>query len=408
MSISPLTLIKSLLETKKSYILARDLKWAVEKSFRHVRAIDRRVASLSPNNNPRGFALLSYILDAFFLKQGQPIPITHTNFWASLQIAKTLVEMGYHVDVIDYRNQTFIPEKDYSIVIDVRNNLERMTPHLSKQCIRVMHLDTANILFHNAAEANRLLALQQRRGVTLPPRRFEVPNVGIENADCAITYGGEFAIKTFLYSNKPIYRVPCPVDLTCLKSEDKDFESVRKSFLWFGSGGMIHKGLDLVLESFAEMPEYHLTVCGPVKKEPDFEKVFYKELYNTPNITTIGWIDVNSTQFMEITNKCVGVVSASCSEGAGTATIICMGVGLIPVFTVEACAAASDNIGFVLKDHKIDTIKQAVQEVANLPATTLHQISHEVSDYVRANHTREKFAYEYKMVLQEIISTYQK
>jgi hypothetical protein len=31
----------------------------------------------------------------------------------------------------------------------------------------------------------------------------------------------------------------------------------------------------LVLNIFAEMPEYNLTVCGPIQKEKDFEKVYY-------------------------------------------------------------------------------------------------------------------------------------
>ncbi len=400
--------IKRYLEAQKYFVAARDLKLTIQKSFRQSKITDRRIASLAPNDSPRGFALLSYILDAFFLKPGQSIPITHTNFWASLQIAKALLELGYWVDVIDYRNQTFTPDRNYSIVIDVRRNLERLAPRLGERCIKVMHLDTSHILFHNSAEANRLLALQRRRGVTLSPRRFEMPNLGIENADCAITYGGEFAIGTFLYSNKPIYRVPCPADLACSHSEEKDFETARKNFLWFGSGGMVHKGLDLVLESFAELPEYHLTVCGPVEREQDFEKAYHKELYETPNITTVGWIDVGSPQFMEITNKCIGVVSTSCSEGSGTATLICMGVGLIPIFTPEACAAAGDNIGFVLKDHEINTIKQAVREVASLPATTLSQLSQDASDYVKANHTRERFANEYKKALHEIIGTFRK
>ncbi len=42
--------------------------------------------------------------------------------------------------------------------------------------------------------------------------------------------------------------------------------------MWFGSGGMIHKGLDLVLEVFARMQEYHLHICGPVHHEEDFCK----------------------------------------------------------------------------------------------------------------------------------------
>ena len=37
---------------------------------------------------------------------------------------------------------------------------------------------------------------------------------------------------------------------------------------------MVHKGLDLVLEAFVAMPEYHLTVCGKVSSEKDFEDAY--------------------------------------------------------------------------------------------------------------------------------------
>ena len=71
--------------------------------------------------------------------------------------------------------------------------------------------------------------------------------------------------------------------------EAKDFEACRTRFLWLGSRGMVFKGLDLVLDAFVQMPEYHLTVCGPVAKEKDFEQVYYQELYHTSNIHTYGW-----------------------------------------------------------------------------------------------------------------------
>ena len=60
--------------------------------------------------------------------------------------------------------------------------------------MKIMHLDTAHILFHNAAEANRLLQLQGRRGVTLKVRRFEMPNLGIEHADYATATGNDFVV----------------------------------------------------------------------------------------------------------------------------------------------------------------------------------------------------------------------
>jgi hypothetical protein len=48
---------------------------------------------------------------------------------------------------------------------------------------------------------------------------------------------------------------------------------------------MVHKGLDLVLEAFARMPECQLTIVGPVRNEPEFVNVYRKELFHTPNIT---------------------------------------------------------------------------------------------------------------------------
>ena len=66
--------------------------------------------------------------------------------------------------------------------------------------------------------------------------------------------------------------------------DQKDFDRCRNSFLWFGSNALVHKGLDRVLEAFAEMPEYHLTVCGPIHEERDFLATYHRELFDTPNI----------------------------------------------------------------------------------------------------------------------------
>ena len=71
----------------------------------------------------------------------------------------------------------------------------------------------------------------------------------------------------------------------------------------------MHKGLDLVLEAFAGMPDHHLYVCGPLQQEKDFVKAFYTELYETPNIHAVGWVDLEGPEFLEIVNKCVGLAT---------------------------------------------------------------------------------------------------
>lgn len=365
--------------------------------------------SLNPEKTIRGNVLLSYINEPFLLQADDPIfnvPF-HQCHWESLQIAKIWLELGYAVDVISYQNHSFIPQKNYDFLIDIRWNIQRLASIINQDCIKIFHIDIAHNLFNSCAELNRLLALQKRRGVTLHPRRFEMPNLAIEYANCAVMIGNDWTKSTFNYINKPIYHIPNSSMQLFPFPEEKDFENCRKNFLWLGSFGLVHKGLDLVLEAFAEMPDYYLKICGPIKREPDFEEAFYQELYQTPNIQTIGWIDISSPDFQNILNSCIGAVYASCSEGQSGSVITYLHGGLIPIISRE-CGMNIEDFGVGLNNCSIEEIKASVQWVANQPAQTLKQMSRKGWEYARANHTREKFTEEYRSAVEQIISTYQK
>jgi glycosyltransferase involved in cell wall biosynthesis len=399
--------VKKRLGKFRPYLIARDVKWSIAASLKRVN--ERTVMSLRPDGPVRGNVLFSYkqALDTFLLKPGEPISSTHTNYWHSMQMVNTFLGLGCAVDVIDHSNNSFLPEKDYSVIVDVRRNLERLAPLLGEDCVKIMHLDTAHILFHNAAESRRLLELQQRKGVTLRPRRFEVPNLGIEHADCATTTGNVFTLSTFKYANKPIYRLPIAATISYPWPEGKNWEACRRRFLWFSSGGLVHKGLDLVLDAFAQMPEYHLTVSGPIEQEEDFSRAYHKELYQTSNIHTVGWIDLTSPQFTEIVQSCTGIILLSCSEGASTSTVHCMHAGLIPILTYE-CGLDTDDFGFLLKDCSIDNIKDTIRAVASLSTQGLKERARKAWEFARAHHTREKFAEEYRKVVEKILMTFYK
>src|SRR5882757_10076677 len=146
------------------------------RGFRDTTRRLRRVSLPASGPAPRGNALLSYIIDPFIVdpaKMPASHPVNwHPNNWESQEMARTLQEQGFNVDVISYTNLSFRPSKDYSLVIDTRENLQRLSPFLSENCLKIMHIDSAHILFSNRAELHRLLALQERRHVTLLPRRF--------------------------------------------------------------------------------------------------------------------------------------------------------------------------------------------------------------------------------------------
>jgi glycosyltransferase involved in cell wall biosynthesis len=367
-----------------------------------------KVVSFKPEGISKGNVLISYNLDPFLAKSTETVCNKHTQNWENVEMVKVFLELGYCVDVMTFFNDIFVPDKDYSIVIDTRHNLERLAPLLNRDCIRILYADTAHIIFHNAAECNRLYALQQRKGISLCNRRFELPNKGIEHADCAILLGNEFTINTFMYARKPIYRVPISTTQTHPFPEEKDFVACSKRFLWLGSDGLVHKGLDLVLEAFAQMPDYHLTVCGPVNREPDFEKAYFKELYHADNIYTHGWIDVSSPEFIKVANSCLGIIYPSCSEGGGGCVIVCMHAGLIPIVTYEASVDVKDDYGVVLKEASVQAIKQEIQKVSSLPPEELKAMARRSWEFVRTNHTRENYAREYRNVIREIIATFRK
>jgi len=376
--------------------------WEFRKGLRQKADPEKIVVSLYPEGPVRGRVLLSYIIDGFLLEPGVSVPKTHTNIWQSLKTAEIFVELGYEVDVIHFTNHSFVPKGDYSFFVDVRHNLERLSPLLNTDCIKIMHLDTANILFHNAAGAKRLLELQERRGITLRPRRFEMPNFGMEHADYAMTTGNDFTVESFNYANKNIYKLPSPCGIS-LDFPEKDWNQCRRHFLWFSSAGLVHKGLDLALEAFLDMPDCYLTVCAPLGKDQDFVRAYHKELYETENIQTVGWVDIDSSQFKDITTNCGATIHLSCSEGGAPSVKMCMHAGLIPVVSYESGVDVGD-FGFTLRDCSIPDIKNIIRHITTLSENELQKRARSSWQFSRNNYTRKKFTAELRKVILEIIA----
>jgi glycosyltransferase involved in cell wall biosynthesis len=224
----------------------------------------------------------------------------------------------------------------------------------------------------------------------------------IENADYATMLGNGFALSTYEYAQKPIYSLPISTCATYPWPEDKDFEKCRKSFLWFGSSGLVHKGLDLILEVFKEMPEYNLTLCGPIAKETDFVQLYHQELYETPNIHLHGWVDVDSDEFIDIANSCIALLFPSCSEGQSAAVVNCMHAGVLPIVSRQSGFDVQD-FGITLTNCSIEEMKDTIRFVSRIPPEKLREMARNAWEYARAHHTKEIFREKYNQILDTII-----
>lgn len=387
----------------KWYTLAREIKWRVEEHSSQRYQNRYRVVTLAPQGTPKGSVLLSRPNRAFLQEPGEAIPVTHKNLWEAHAMAQIFLDLGFSVDVIDFTNDSFLPRKDYAIFVDAKWNMERLGPLLNKDCHKVLHIVTTHTLFQNEAEFKRLLALQQRRGVTLRPRRQDTLNWGIEHADYATVIGNEVTLETYRYANKPLYRVPSAWPALYPWPETKDFAACRNRFVWFGGEGMVHKGLDLVLEAFASLPECHLTVCGPVEREKDFVHAYRRELYETENIHLFGWMDVASPQFLELAHRSAAVVRPSCSEGGSAAVVGAMHAGLIPMISRESSLDVSPEFGILLHTSSVEEIREAVHSIASRRADEVREMAWNSWVQARKEHSCDKFIKEYKRVISRIL-----
>lgn len=362
-----------------------------------------RTRSFRAAGAARGDVLLSYVTEPFFLKRGDSIPSTHSHHWEAVQIVRSYLEQGFNVDVIHYLNRWWQPRKRYAVAVDARFNLERLSSRLGPDCIKVLHIDTCHMLFQNAAELRRLLELQERRGATLPPRRLERLNFGIEHADCGVVLGNKHTMGTYAYSGKPLYEVPVSSPATYAAPAGKQIDDVRRRYVWLSRGGLVLKGLDRVLEAFAELPDHHLTVCAPIHEEPDFAAVYHRELYESPNIRVLGWVDVEGDEFADLLRNSIGIVYPAGSESQSTSVINCMHGGLIPIVTRESGMTVEPDFGVLLADDRIDTIRQAVREVSDLPASQLADMAMRAWHFARENHSRSAFASRYRAFVDDVV-----
>jgi len=376
----------------------------IRRLIRRLRGVSERCVSLPPAGNrpPRGRVLFSYIIDAVLVRDPSRLPHSHPNFWETWAMAECFRAEGYAVDVVHWTRRGPPPRLDYDIYVDVRRNFDRYAADLPASCLKIAHMDTAHHRVHNGNQLLRLEDLRRRRGIDLAPFKLVEENHAAENADRITVLGNEFTLESFGSAGKPIRRIRLSNAFCYPFPEDKDLDASRRRFLWMGSEGFVHKGLDLVLEAFAGLPEFDLTVCGPIEREPAFRKAFSDLLYRTPNIRTEGWVDVAGPRFRDLARQCLALVYPSCSEGGGGCVITAMHAGLIPMVTREASVDVEPDRGIQLADASVESIQRAVRHLSARSTDELNAMARAAWRWAREFHTRGRFMNEYRAFVQDL------
>jgi len=349
--------------------------------------------------------LISYITYPF--KKG--INLRHTNYAEALEIAKVFNELGYSVDIVDYRYEGNLNYDKYSVIFGFGEPLIKSFYNRNHKILTIYYGTGMHVAHQNYATLKRIEDVYKKTGKWLLESGRIVDktwSVQTSLVDNIITLGNDEVVNSYQkYFSKKIYNIPVSYYKLFDQEEilrNKNFGDAKNHFLWFGSSGLIHKGLDLLLEVFKEMPDLYLHVCGSIDNEPKFKAVYYEELYNTKNIHTYGFLDISSMTFKDIIERCAFTILPSCSEGGGGSVINVMVYGLIPIVPTTASVRIKD-FGIKIKELSHESIKESVIKAANLSEDEIKKRSMRCADDTINNHSIEKFSYELKKALIDIL-----
>lgn len=341
--------------------------------------------------------LLCHLPEAF---SGKELPKHHSNLTECLVIAKCFSRLGYNVDCAS-RAKTGIDYTPYDVVFGINGNafMGSFSPCAGVSPQRIFYSVGAETCFNYRKTSMRNLEFHRRHGrwfldsnryMPGDPRNYYEAHF----SDAVICLGDEFVYKQFLDEDSAPERyrwLPAfyfKVKEPCV---NKDFAICRRNLLWFGSTGLLHKGLDIAIDFAAAHPEFTLHVCGSSSNEKDFWEYYNPILRKCSNIVLHGFVNIESDKFSQILDNCGIMLNPTISEGCAVAALNVLGNGaLLPVCSQAIGINLSGN-GIVVPDVTYEAFEKALFEADSLPLDTFAAKAFAAHRFVREECSLEKY-----------------
>ncbi|MBW6440674.1 glycosyltransferase [Patescibacteria group bacterium] len=360
--------------------------------------------------NYKKTVLISYITKPFTMNN---LSLRHTNYAESLMIAEVFKELEYNIDVYSYNYEGKIDYSKYSLVFGFGDPLCNSFYNRTNRIITIYYGTGMHICMQNNNSIKRIKEVYEKMGVWLPESGRIVEkawSIQTTLPDAMVVLGNQYTVESYKeYYKGPIFNIPISyIDIIPQKTiaqiiNDKKYNETKFNFLWFSGPGLIHKGLDLLLEVFEKNANWHLHICADFNKEKNFEKLYYEQLYNLPNVKYYGFVDLKSKIFEKLMKECLFCILPSCAEGGGGSVINVMAEGLIPVVTKET-SVDINNFGYLINGLNIIEINKTIRSILAEDENVLKQKSLECFFDTRERHSLEKYKQELKNSIKAILN----
>jgi hypothetical protein len=346
--------------------------------------------------------LISYITIPF-----RKNSLSHTNNYEASTAAKIFDELGYVVDVIHYEG--IAPDlSKYDVIYGFGDVFRKYFEGGTGKAKTIYYGAGMHVCHQNTITLKRVKDVYGKKGCWLAGSARFVEKTWTHQTslvDGIIALGNSECAKTYRkYYDGKIYSIDAPFYQTIeaekiVASRDGD---ANKSYLWFGSAGLIHKGLDLCLDYFKSRPDLTLHVCGNVYLEPQFLKAYHHELFELPNIIVHGFIHIEANEFKEVLKKCTFIISPSCSEGGSPSVLTAIGNGaLIPIITKESSLSTGYEVW--IDDLTVESIAKSIEYTQSLSEIEIKNLQLSNLACVRHQNSQSKYYENLKFSITDLI-----
>lgn len=353
--------------------------------------------------------LLCYLPEAF---KGKELPKHHSNFTECHTIAEAFDRLCYSVDCAS-RNKIGIDYSGYDVILGIScpAYAASFTADSKTSPLRIFYSVGAHTFYNLRATAERNEEFFKRHNCWLLPSYHYVPGNGMNYymshlSDAVISLGDSFLLQQIVDEGEATDKVKClPAFFfdVCTPDEKKDFSRCRNNILWFGSSGMMHKGLDIAIDFAIEHPQFTLHICGGSRQEKDFWKLYMPKIKPACNIVMHGFVDISSNEFAGVLAECGILLNPSLSESGAVSVLNVLGNGaLLPVYSKGTGLDITD-VGIEVEDVTYSNFKQALLDVATLPVETIEQKAWAAHRLVKERYTLDNYRETMYNHIKEII-----
>lgn len=341
--------------------------------------------------------LISYSIDSF--KYSLEGVNYHTYMFEIQEMCKYFINNNFCIDIVNANELLAIPlieKKKYDIIIgfgDVFNKLVK----LNSEAISILYMTEHHPDFSIKAEKERILYYKERHHKTIAINRsgkfYKSEHFDLLY-DHIIVLGESFPYKAQYSKINELY--PTGIINNNYVFKSKKLTEAKNHYLWLGSNGAIHKGLDILIDVFKNIDDSFLHICGLSKTDRKYQKIPHCK-----NIIDHGKIDIMSDSFLDIANQCAFIILPSCSEGFSTSITTGMLHGLIPIVTINTGFNRLNDLAFFLQDYHVEYISKEIEKYSNLSTEMLYLKSCNVYNFAR----KEFVIYSYVKNITKILDS---